>query len=110
MNKLKKVQILSTFLVLFLLLISCSKRNFYSGISEGGYVELKSNYQSVNYTKELILNFLGSPLIKESNNNLWIYTSSKDYGNETFKKNVYNKTLKLYFINNILVDIKEISF
>ncbi|MGY9017471.1 MAG: outer membrane protein assembly factor BamE domain-containing protein [Alphaproteobacteria bacterium] len=109
MNKLKKIQILMAFLVLSLLVTSCAKQYYYAGISENTAEEIVSNYPSNNYSKELILNLLGAPLIKENNGDLWIYISSKDYGNETFRKSVYKKTLKLYFSNNILLDIKELS-
>ena len=97
------------FLALSLLISSCAKQYFYSGASENMTQELITSYQSTNYTKEIILESLGSPLVIENNGDLWIYSSSKDYGNETFKKKVYKKTLKLYFLNNILLDIKEIS-
>jgi len=108
-NKFKKIQILMAFLVFSLLVTSCAKQYYYAGISENTIEEIISNYPSNNYSKELILNLLGAPLIKENNGDLWIYVSSKDYGNETFRKNVYKKTLKLYFSNNILLDIKELS-
>ena len=88
---------------------SCSKQNYYSGVSENIIDELSLNYQSQKYSKEQVLSKLGTPLIRENNGDLWIYKSSKVYGNETFKKNIYNKTLKFYFSNNILIDFKELS-
>ena len=68
------------FLVLSLLVTSCAKQYYYAGISENTAEEIVSNYPSNNYSKELI-----------------------------FRKSVYKKTLKLYFSNNILLDIKELS-
>ncbi len=109
MNKLKKIFILIPFLLLYLSVSSCSKQYFYSGVSENVFQELLSTYQFKNYTKKIILSSLGAPLVIEDNGDLWIYSSSKDHGNETFKKKIYNKTLKLYFLNSILYDIKEIS-
>jgi outer membrane protein assembly factor BamE (lipoprotein component of BamABCDE complex) len=88
---------------------SCSNQNYYSGVSENTIEEVSLNYQSEKYTKEQILSKLGTPLIKENNGDLWIYNSSKDYGNETFRNNVYNKTLKIYFSNNLLIDFKELN-
>ena len=97
------------FMMLILSTSSCSKQNYYSGVSENIIEELLLNYQSENYTKVQVISKLGSPLIKENNGDLWIYKSSKDYGSETFRKNIYNKTLKIYFSNNILIDFKELS-
>ena len=108
MNKLKKVQILIGFLILFLLSISCTKQYFYSGISESVIQKLTTEYETSNYTKELIIESLGAPLVKENNGDLWIYSSSKLSGNETFRKIVYKKTIKLYFSNNILINIEEL--
>ena len=97
------------FMMLILSTSSCSKQNYYSGVSENIIEELLLNYKSENYTKGQVISKLGSPLIKENNGDLWIYKSSKDYGSETFRKNIYNKTLKIYFSNNILIDFKELS-
>jgi outer membrane protein assembly factor BamE (lipoprotein component of BamABCDE complex) len=108
-NRLKKFNILIGFMILILSTSSCTKQNYYSGISENIIEELLLNYQSEKYTKEQVLSRLGTPLIKESNGDLWIYKSSKGYGNETFRKNIYNKTLKMYFSNNVLIDFKELN-
>ena len=110
MNRLKKIQILVALLALTLFTTSCNKQYYYSGISESGVEEINSNYKSINYTKDLIQKSLGSPIIIENNGDLWIYTSSKEYGNETFRRNVYKKTIKLYFLNHTLIDIKELIF
>ena len=96
-------------MILILLTSSCSKQNYYSGVSENIIEELSLNYQSERYSKEQVLSKLGSPLIKENNGDLWIYKNSKDYGNETFRKNIYSKTLKIYFSNNVLIDFKELN-
>ena len=96
-------------MVLILSVSSCSKQNYYSGVSANIIEELSLNYQSQTYTKEQVLSKLGTPLVKENNGDLWIYKSSKDYGNETFRKNIYNKTLKIYFSNNVLIDFKEFN-
>ena len=109
MNRLKKFNILISFIALILSTSSCSKQNYYSGVSENIIDELSVNYQSQKYSKEQVLSKLGTPLIKESNGDLWIYKSSKEYGNETFRKNIYNKTLKMYFSNNLLIDFKELN-
>ena len=95
--------------ILILSISSCSKQNYYSGVSENIIEELSLNYQSEKYSKEQVLSKLGSPLIKENNGDLWIYKSSKDYGNETFRKNIYSKTLKIYFSNDVLIDFKELN-
>jgi outer membrane protein assembly factor BamE (lipoprotein component of BamABCDE complex) len=108
-NRLKKFNILISFIALILSTSSCSKQNYYSGVSENIIDELSVNYQSQKYSKEQVLSKLGTPLIKENNGDLWIYKSSKDYGNETFRKNIYNKTLKFYFSNNVLIDYKELN-
>jgi outer membrane protein assembly factor BamE (lipoprotein component of BamABCDE complex) len=52
---------------------------------------------------------LGTPLVTENSENLWIYRTEKEQGNATFKKILYNKTLKLYFENNILRSVEEIN-
>jgi outer membrane protein assembly factor BamE (lipoprotein component of BamABCDE complex) len=89
-NRLKKFNILISFIALILSTSSCSKQNYYSGVSENIIDELSVNYQSQKYSKEQVLSKLGTPLIKENNGDLWIYKNSKDYGNETFRKNIYN--------------------
>jgi outer membrane protein assembly factor BamE (lipoprotein component of BamABCDE complex) len=108
-NRLKKFNILIGFMVLILSVSSCSKQNYYSGVSENIIEELLLTYQSEKYTKEQVLSKLGAPLITENNGDLWIYKSSKDYGNETFRQNIYNKTLKIYYSNNVLVEFKELN-
>jgi len=40
---------------------------------------------------------------------LWIYNLVKEQGNASFKKTIYNKTLKLKFENNILRSVEEID-
>jgi hypothetical protein len=52
---------------------------------------------------------IGTPLIQENSGNLWIYRLEKERGNITFKKSLFNKTLKLKFENNILRSVEEIN-
>ena len=108
MNILKKLRffyvILSTFF-----LFSCSNDVHFSGVSENSINNLTESYLSQEFTKNDIVNILGTPLVFENSGDLWIYRIEKVRGNATFKKNIYNKTLKLYFSNNVLRSIKEIN-
>ena len=91
-----------------IILFSCSKDTYFSGISETSFNEIKENYQNVNYSKEDVIAIIGPPLIKENSDNLWIYRTDKKTGLAAFKQTVYNKTLKFEFENNILRSVEEI--
>ena len=99
------------FVALFssIVLISCSKDTYFSGISETSFNEIKENYQNINYSKDDVLKIIGPPLIKENSDNLWIYRTDKKTGIAAFKQTVYNKTLKFKFENNILRSVQEIN-
>ena len=97
------------FLLFSSILISCSKDLHFSGISENSVNEILQNYQNNNYSKEDVINIIGSPLITEDSENLWIYRMKKERGNTTFKKSIYNKTLKLRFEKNVLKSVEEIN-
>ena len=92
-----------------IILFSCSKDTYFSGVSETSFNEIKENYQNINYSKEDVIAIIGPPLIKEKSNNLWIYRKDKKTGIAAFKQTVYNKTLKLKFENNILRSVEEIN-
>ena len=92
-----------------IILFSCSKEVYFSGISENSLNEIKENYQKINYSKEDVIAIIGPPLIKENSDNLWIYRTDKKTGIAAFKKTVYNKTLKLKFEDNILGSFEEIN-
>ena len=109
MNISKKI-IFLIFLLFSSVLISCSKDLHFSGVSENSVNEILQNYQNNNYSKEDIINIIGSPLVTEDSGNLWIYRMEKEQGNATFKKSIYNKTLKLRFKANILRSVEEINF
>ena len=108
MNISKKFIIL-IFLLFSSLVISCSKDLHFSGISENSVNEILDNYQNENYSKEDIINIIGSPLVTEDSDNLWIYRMEKEQGSVTFKKSIYNKTLKLRFDENVLRSVEEIN-
>ena len=108
MNISKKFIIL-IFLLFSSILISCSKDLHFSGISENSVNEILENYQNKNYSKEDVINIIGYPLVTEDFDNLWIYRMEKEQGNATFKKSVYNKTLKLRFDENVLRSVEEIN-
>ena len=101
--------ILLIFLLFTSLFISCSKDLHFSGISENSLNEILENYQNKNYSKEDVTSIIGSPLVTEDSNNLWIYRMEKEQGNATFKKSVYNKTLKLRFDENVLRSVEEVN-
>ena len=92
-----------------IILFSCSKDTYFSGISETSINEIKENYENINYSKEDVISIIGPPLIKENSNNLWIYRTDKKTGIAAFKQTVYNKTLKLRFKGEILRSVKEIN-
>ena len=92
-----------------IILFSCSKEVYFSGISENSLNEIKDNYQKINYSKEDVIAIIGPPLIKENSDNLWIYRISKKTGIAAFKQTVYNKTLKLRFKDEILRSVEEIN-
>ena len=92
-----------------IILFSCSKDTYFSGISETSFNEIKENYQNINYSKDDVLKIIGPPLIKENLDNLWIYRADKKTGIAAFKQTVYNKTLKFKFENNILRSVEEIN-
>ena len=89
--------------------ISCSKDLHFSGISENDFIQLMDTYSTKEYTKSDVVLSLGTPLITENSQSLWIYRIEKEQGNATFKKNIFNKTLKLYFENNILRSVEVIN-
>ena len=92
-----------------IILFSCSKKVYFSGISENSLNEIIENYQNINYSKENVVAIVGPPLIKESSDNLWIYRTDKKTGVAAFKKTIYNKTLKLKFEDNILRSVEVIN-
>ena len=108
MNISKKFIIL-IFLLFSSIVISCSKDLHFSGISENSVNEILDNYQNKNFSKEDVINIIGSPLVTEDFDNLWIYRMEKEQGNATFKKSVYNKTLKLRFDENVLRSVEEVN-
>ena len=108
MNISKKFIIL-IFLLFSSIVISCSKDLHFSGISENSVNEILENYKNKNYSKEEVINIIGSPLVTEDFDNLWIYRMEKEQGNATFKKSVYNKTLKLRFDENVLRSVEEVN-
>ena len=95
-------------LLSLIILFSCSKDTYFSGISETSINEIKENYENINYSKEDVISIIGPPLIKENSNNLWIYRTDKKTGIAAFKQTVYNKTLKFKFEDNILRSVEEI--
>ena len=108
MNISKKFIIL-IFLLFSSIVISCSKDLHFSGVSENSVIEILDNYQNKNYSKDDVINIIGSPLVTEDSDNLWIYRMEKEQGNVTFKKSIYNKTLKLRFDENVLRSVEEIN-
>ena len=108
MNISKKFIIL-IFLLFSSIVISCSKDLHFSGMSENSVNEILENYQNKNFSKEDVINIIGSPLVTEDSDNLWIYRTEKEQGNATFKKSVYNKTLKLRFDENVLRSVEEVN-
>ena len=97
------------FVLFSTLFISCSKDLHFSGISENSINEILQSYQNKNYSKEDVINIIGTPLITEDSQNLWIYRMEKQQGNATFKKTIYNKTLKLRFEDNVLRSVEEVN-
>ena len=77
--------------------------------SENSINEILQSYQNKNYSKEDVINIIGMPLITEDSQNLWIYRMEKQQGNATFKKTIYNKTLKLRFEDNVLRSVEEVN-
>ena len=108
MNILKIPLVLIT-LFSSIILLSCSKEVYFSGISKNNFNEIKENYQKIEYSKEDIITIIGPPLIKEDSDNLWIYRTDKKTGIAAFKQTVYNKTLKLRFKGEILRSVEEIN-
>ena len=108
MNISKKFIIL-IFLLFSSILISCSKDLHFSGVSENSVNEILDNYQNKNYSKDDVINIIGPPLVTEDSDNLWIYRMEKEQGNVTFKKSIYNKTLKLRFDENVLRSVEEVN-
>jgi len=107
-NILKIKSFLQTF-CLSLALISCVNEIHFSGVNEKKYNQIFENYKLINYSKEEIIYILGPPMIMENSKELWIYRVKKEKGNHTFKKTIYNKTLKLKFRKEILESIEEIE-
>ena len=97
------------FLLFSSIVIFCSNILHFSGIYEISVNEILENYQKKNFSKEDVINIIGSPLVTEDSDNLWIYRMEKEQGNATFKKSVYNKTLKLRFDENVLRSVEEIN-
>ena len=108
MNILKIVRFFLVILTTFFLL-SCSKDIHFSGISENSLKLLNEKYLSQDLSKSDVIQILGTPLVTENSENLWVYRAEKEQGNATFKKIIYNKTLKLYFENNVLRSVEEIN-
>ena len=108
MNILKIVRFFNLILATIFVL-SCSKDLHFSGISENTLKLLNENYLSQDLTKSDVIEILGTPLVTENSENLWIYRIEKEQGNATFKKIIYNKTLKLYFEDNVLKSVVEIN-
>ena len=108
MNILKKFRFFYLILATFSL-FSCSKDIHFSGISEASFIQLNESYLTQELTKSDVLEILGAPLVTENSESLWIYRIEKEQGNATFKKAIHNKTLKLYFENNILKSVEEIN-
>ena len=108
MNILKIVRFFFVILATFFL-ISCSKDLHFSGISENSFKLLNEKYLSQDLSKSDVIQILGTPLVTENSESLWIYRIEKEQGNATFKKTIYNKTLKLYFENNVLRSVEEIN-
>jgi outer membrane protein assembly factor BamE (lipoprotein component of BamABCDE complex) len=104
-----KIPLIFMALLSSIILFSCSKDTYFSGVSETSFNEIKENYQNINYSKEDVIAIIGPPLIKEKSNNLWIYRKDKKTGIAAFKQTVYNKTLKLKFEDNILRSVEEIN-
>ena len=104
-----KIPLILLALFSLIILFSCSKEVYFSGISENSLNEIKENYQKIDYSKEDIITIIGPPLIKENLENLWIYRTDKKKGIAAFKQTVYNKTLKLKFEDNILRSVEEID-
>ena len=88
---------------------SCSKDLHFSGVSENSVNQLLDNYLTEEFSKEDVIKLIGSPLVTENSNDLWIYRIEKEQGNATFKKSIYNKTLKLNFENGVLRSVEEIN-
>ena len=101
--------IILIFLLFSSIVISCSKDLHFSGISEKSVNEILENYQNKNFSKEDVIDIIGSPLVTEDSDNLWIYRMEKEQGDATFKKSVYNKTLKLRFDENVLRSVEEVN-
>ena len=97
------------FLLFSSIVISCSKDLHFSGISEKSVNEILENYQNKNYSNEDVINIIGSSLVTEDSDNLWVYRMEKKQGNATFKKSIYNKTLKLRFDENVLRSVEEVN-
>ena len=108
MNILKIPLVLIT-LFSSIILLSCSKEVYFSGISKNNFNEIKENYQKIEYSKEDVITIIGPPLIKEDSGNLWIYRTDKKTGIAAFKQTVYNKTLKLRFNGEILRSVEEVN-
>ena len=108
MNILKIPLVLIT-LLSSIILLSCSKEVYFSGISKNNFNEIKENYQKIDYSKEDVIAIIGPPLVKENSDNLWIYRTDKKTGIAAFKQTVYNKTLKLRFKDEILRSVEEIN-
>ena len=108
MNIFKRLNIIHIVIVL-VFFSACSKDLHFSGISENTVEKISQNYLVKDYTKEEIKRILGSPIITEDLDNLWIYSLQKELGNAAFKKTLYNKTLKLKFDNNVLRSVEEVD-
>ena len=104
-----KINLIFFTLLSSIILFSCSKDVYFSGISQNSFDEIKENYQKINYSKDDVIKIIGPPLIKENFDNLWIYRTVKKTGIAAFKQTVYNRTLKLKFEDNILRSVEEIN-
>ena len=61
-----------------IVLFSCSKDTYFSGISETSFNEIKENYQNINYSKEDVIAIIGPPLIKEKSKKTKKIISTKE--------------------------------
>ena len=104
-----KIPLIFLALLSSIILFSCSKDTYFSGISETSFNEIRENYQNIDYSKDDVITMIGSPIIKENSDNLWIYRADKKAGIAAFKQTIYNKTLKLKFEDNILRSVEEIN-
>ncbi len=81
-----KIPFIFTALLSSIILFSCSKEVYFSGISEISLNEIIENYQKINYSKDDVIEIIGPPLIKENSDNLWVYRTDKKTGVAALKQ------------------------